>query len=123
MSRAVPSESDVVKKAQIGTAIKIVRKCPPSITAYRQNMGGVDTNDQTLSYDNLSRKSYRWWLPIFLELFKQGIVNAWILQSAQPNSRKRGLKSFQNRTVPKAYWEVFFKKKIISATAKYNPKI
>ena len=59
------------------------------------NMGGVDTNDQMMTYNNLSRKAYRWWLPIFLDLFKQSIVNAWILKQHQPNQKKQSQKQFR----------------------------
>ena len=95
MCRAVPTENDLVKKSQKGTAQKIVRECPPSITAYRPNMGGVDTNDQMLSYDNLSRKTYRWWMPIFLDLFKQAVVNAWIIERSHKNAAARSQKDFR----------------------------
>ena len=95
MSRPIPNETDFVKKSQKGTAEKLIRQCPPCLKPYRQNMGGVDTNDQMMSYQNFSRKSYRWWMPIFFDLLKQAIVNAWILQQFQPNAKKRGQKDFR----------------------------
>ena len=58
-------------------------------------MGGVDTNDQMMAYHNLSRKSYRCWMPIFLDLLKQTIVNAWILEQYQPDVKRRGQKEFR----------------------------
>ena len=95
MSRATPNERDMVKKSQKGTGEKISRQCPPCITSYRPNMGGVDTNDQMMAYHNLSRRSYRWWLPIFFDLFKQAVVNAWIIEQFQPDALKRGQKEFR----------------------------
>ena len=95
MCKATPSETDIVRKAQKGTADKMARPCPPCISVYRANMGGVDTNDQMMAYNNLSRESYRWWLPIFFDLFKQSIVNAWILKQQQPSAAKQTQKQFR----------------------------
>eukprot|EP00795_Rhopilema_esculentum_P005786 gene5786-11074_t len=95
MSRAVPSETDFVTKSQKGTAEKTTRTFSLCVIQYRKRMGGVDTNDQMIAYQNLSRKSYRWWVPIFLDLFKQAIVNAWILEQYQPDAKKRGQKEFR----------------------------
>ncbi|XP_065068496.1 piggyBac transposable element-derived protein 4-like [Rhopilema esculentum] len=95
MCRATPGDTDVVKKSQRGTAEKIVRRCPPCITAYWSNMGGVDTNDQLIAYNSMSRKTYRWWLPIFFDMLKEAVVNAWIIQKNQPNAMKIGQKEFR----------------------------
>ena len=39
-----------MKKSQKGMAKKLIRQGPPFIRPYRQNMGGVDNNDQMMSY-------------------------------------------------------------------------
>ena len=57
-------------------------------------MDGVDTNDQLLSCQHLSRTSYRCWMPIFFDILKQAIVTAQILRQLQQNTKICGLNKF-----------------------------
>ena len=58
-------------------------------------MGGVDTNDQMMSYQNFPGNLTDGGCLSFLDLLNQAIVNAWILQQFQPNAKNVAKRIFE----------------------------
>ena len=55
-----------VRRREKGQPEGVVKQCPSMVVDYRKYMGGVDTNDQHLSYYKCFRKSSKWWMPVFM---------------------------------------------------------
>lgn len=88
---AKPGVEDVRRKEK-GHVEGVIKQCPSVVVDYRKYMGGVDTNDQHLSYYKCSRKSSKWWMPVFMQMLDMAIVNAWICECflrGDHNSRKQ----------------------------------
>ena len=52
---------------------------PDMVYIYNLNKGGIDGLDQTLSYYPYERRTIKWWMKIFFNLFELGISNCCIL--------------------------------------------
>jgi hypothetical protein len=57
---------------------RVIQK-PVAIEAYNQSMGGVDNSDQLNSYNNMVRKSMKWWKKVFFHLVVTSLSNAYVL--------------------------------------------
>lgn len=62
---AKPGVEDVRRKEK-GQPEGVVKQCPSVVVHYCKYMGGVETNDQHLSYYKCSRKYSKWWMPVFM---------------------------------------------------------
>ena len=69
---------DVIKKIIVKGKETV---CPLVAFLYRKYMGGVDINDQHLSYYRTGRKTRKWWHRIFWYIIDMAIVNAWLIES------------------------------------------
>ena len=75
-SRAVPGGTEEVSK-------------PYAIDQYNKFMGGVDKQDQFLSYYGFTRRTVKWWKKVFFYLLDSAVVNAYIMYTqAKPGIRK-----------------------------------
>ena len=52
---------------------------PEALRDYRENMGFVDIFNHLASYSPTSRKTFRWWHPLYFQLFDASITNAIVL--------------------------------------------
>ena len=81
-----PDVMDMTKRTQKdGTRLEV--NCPVAITAYSENMGGVDRNDQLRQYYHVRTKGRKYYKYIFWFLFEIVLANAFILlrQLVRPN--------------------------------------
>ena len=49
------------------------------LTIIQSVHGGVDKSDQLNSYNNMTRKSLKWWKKVFFHLFVTALSNAYII--------------------------------------------
>jgi len=69
---------------------------PYAIDQYNKFMGGVDKQDQFLSYYGFTRRTNKWWKRVFFHLLDTAVVNAYILHT-QKQSTERKLTHVQFR--------------------------
>ena len=85
---------------EMGTAMRrtkdgpMEKQIPTPVLNYNANMGGVDLNDQLLTYYPIGRKSYKWWWCCFWYLLELSILNAFLLYQSMP--RPRGSKPMEH---------------------------
>ena len=107
---AKPGVEDVRRKER-GQPEGIVKQCPSVVVDYSKYTGGVNTNDQHLSYYKCPRKSSKWWMPVIMLMLDMAIVNAWICECfLKGNDKSREQKSFRDELVV-SVWEFYEKKK------------
>ena len=82
------SSATVVRKNKDGTRVDV--DCPMAVKLYNKFMGGVDLADQRHKTYTTSRKSIKWWMPIFHYLVDISLVNGYILyKDNNPNQTKK----------------------------------
>ena len=62
---------------------------PYAIDQYNKFMGGVDKQDQFLSYYGFSRRTVKWWKKVFFHLLDTAVVNAYITYTHSQQSSKK----------------------------------
>ena len=64
---------------------------PAMVTDYNKSMGGVDLNDQKLTYFTVGHASRKWYRKIFWRIIDMSVINAFIILSecSTPNMHYR----------------------------------
>ena len=85
-----PVGGDQVKrrKKQGQGFVDVMINRPPSVAFYNKFMGGVDMNDQSRRYYNITVKSVKWWKYLFWFFLDTAIINSFILYNETPGNRK-----------------------------------
>ena len=81
MLSSIHSSDMIEKRVRDGdseTGYHVIEK-PQAVEKYNHNMGGVDLNDQLNSYNNMVRKSLKWWEKKFFHLLVTSLSNAYIM--------------------------------------------
>lgn len=107
---AKPGVEDVRRKEK-GQLESVVKQCPSVVVHYHKYMGGVETNDQYLSYYKCSRKYSKWWMPVFMEMLDMAIVNARIHECFLRRNDESRKQEFRNELVV-SVWEIHRKKNV-----------
>ena len=54
---------------------------PEAVHEYVKYMRAVDLGDQMMSYNNILRRSHKWWRKLFIHILNMALLNAYILHS------------------------------------------
>ena len=60
---------------------------PEAVHDYVKFMRAVDLGDQMMSYNNILRRSHKWWRKLFIHLLNMALLNAYILHSKYGNKK------------------------------------
>ena len=66
------------KNRRVTGGVEVIRK-PKVIEEYDMYMGGVDKEDQLVTYYGFSHRTPKWYKRVFLHLFEFALINAYIL--------------------------------------------
>ena len=60
---------------------------PEAVHDYVKHMRAVDLGDQMMSYNNILRRSHKWWRKLFIHILNMALLNAYILHSKYGNKK------------------------------------
>jgi hypothetical protein len=70
---------DTLTKPKKTPTVLITKSIPEAKIKYMENMGGVDRQDQLLSYISWPFKTYKWRVLVTIHLLQKPLINAFIL--------------------------------------------
>ena len=85
-------EETVQRRVKDGSRQSV--KCPTSVKLYNQFMGRVDVSDARRKSYSCSRRSKRWWMPLFYFLVDILVVNFYTITQESPLCPKMTSKEF-----------------------------